>query len=233
MAQMSVGNAVAELAAVHRELEPLLAWLNEAPASAPGFEERDAIADGLISRERGLVEQIATGKPQSDQDALAVGLVLLEQAVVNDAAAIGDGVESAAALALVRYLADRAGVEPGGLGIFRSRLAQAESLAGARAARATKPVEPEPPQPTLRERLEALRGAVPAGDLMAVRAGQWVDFYDSDARHVSHALGIVLNQRRDGEGGTIDLCGVPAIGFEDRLAAIEASGRRISVVDVE
>lgn len=176
MAQMSVGNAVAELAAVHHELEPLLAWLNDAPANAPEYEERDAIADVLISRERGLVEQIAAGKPQSDREALAVGLVLLEQAVVNDVAAICDGVESAAALALVRYLADRAGVEAGELGIFRSRLAQAESLAGARAARAMKPVEPEPPRPTLRARLEALRAAVPAGDLMAVHAGQWIDF---------------------------------------------------------
>ncbi len=226
-------SAVRELAGVHHELEPLLAWLNEAPASAPGFEEREVIADGLINRERGLVEQIAAGKPQSDQDALAVGLVLLEQAVVNDAAAIGDGVESAAALALVRYLADRAGVEPGGLGIFRSRLAQAESLAGARAARAKQPVEPEPPRPTLRARLEALRAAVPAGNLMAVRAGQWVDFYGEDARHVSDALGIVINQRRDGEGGTIDLCGLPATVFEGRLPAIEAAGRRVSVVGVE
>ena len=69
------------------------------------------------------------------------------------------------------------------------------------------PIVPRPR--SLRERFESLKSRRP-GVLLAFSTGQWFEFYGCDAMRVSEALGIVLATMRDGEGGTIANCSIPA-----------------------
>jgi len=188
-------------------------------------DEVDQLADLIGDAEVAILEAPVT----DDRDALAVAIMAAAWWAPGEACAPA---YEGAILGLLAHLAKRAGLDAADLGLASywrdvHQTPQRWSMAAKRDA-----PETTQPRPTLRAQLEALRAAVPSGSIMGLRIGDFVDFYGDDAQHVSETLRIVLNQRRDGEGGTIELCGMPAPVFEYRRQEIEKACLRVTLVDV-
>lgn len=69
------------------------------------------------------------------------------------------------------------------------------------------------------------------GVLMAMRVGDFYEFYGEDAEVAAAALQITLTGREDGENGRIAMAGVPFHSVEKYLARLVQSGHRVALCD--
>lgn len=69
------------------------------------------------------------------------------------------------------------------------------------------------------------------GVLVAMRVGDFYEFYGEDAEQASEILGITLTGREDSTAGRIPMAGVPFHSVEKYLAKIVASGRKVALCD--
>jgi DNA mismatch repair protein MutS len=69
------------------------------------------------------------------------------------------------------------------------------------------------------------------GVIMAMRVGDFYEFYGEDAETAAAVLGITLTGREDGENGRIAMAGVPYHSVEKYLAKIVQSGMKVALCD--
>jgi DNA mismatch repair protein MutS len=69
------------------------------------------------------------------------------------------------------------------------------------------------------------------GVLMAMRVGDFYEFYGDDAETAASALEITLTGREDGENGRIPMAGVPFHSVEKYLARLIAKGYKVALCD--
>lgn len=167
-----------------------------------------------------------------DQDALAVALIAASWSAPDVESHPGALACESGMLAVLDHLARRSGDSASELGLS-SYWAEVRGAPECRAhAAALREMDQTKAKNTLRATVDALRVNIRPGELMAVRCGQFMDFYGDDAELVSDALDIVINHRRDGDGGRIALCGVPANAFDELRPSIEVmTGRHVVMVE--
>jgi DNA mismatch repair protein MutS len=81
----------------------------------------------------------------------------------------------------------------------------------------------------LRQYFEA-KAAHP-GVLMAIRVGDFYEFYGEDAEIAARALEITLTGREDGANGRVPMAGVPHHSVEKYLARLLAQGMKVGLCD--
>lgn len=81
----------------------------------------------------------------------------------------------------------------------------------------------------LRQYFEA-KAAHP-GVLMAIRVGDFYEFYGEDAETAARALEITLTGREDGANGRVPMAGVPHHSVEKYLARLLAQGMKVALCD--
>ncbi|MBS1709354.1 MAG: DNA mismatch repair protein MutS [Armatimonadetes bacterium] len=86
-----------------------------------------------------------------------------------------------------------------------------------------------PQTPMLQQYYQA-KAAHP-GVLMAIRVGDFYEFYGEDAETAARALEITLTGREDGSNGRIPMAGVPHHSVEKYLAKLVAQGIRVALCD--
>ncbi|MCL6624204.1 MAG: hypothetical protein K6T17_06250, partial [Fimbriimonadales bacterium] len=69
------------------------------------------------------------------------------------------------------------------------------------------------------------------GVLLAMRVGDFYEFYGEDAETASQALQIALTGREDGPNGRIPMAGVPVHSAEKYLAALLRQGYKVAICD--
>ena len=69
------------------------------------------------------------------------------------------------------------------------------------------------------------------GVLLAMRVGDFYEFYGEDAEVAAKALEITLTGREDGENGRISMAGVPFHSVEKYLARLVAAGLKVALCD--
>ncbi len=69
------------------------------------------------------------------------------------------------------------------------------------------------------------------GVLLAMRVGDFYEFYGEDAEIASRALEIALTGREDGPNGRIPMAGVPVHSAEKYLAALLRQGYKVAICD--
>ncbi len=69
------------------------------------------------------------------------------------------------------------------------------------------------------------------GSLLAMRVGDFYEFYGEDAETAARALEITLTGREDGENGRIPMAGVPFHAVEKYLARLIKQGFRVALCD--
>lgn len=69
------------------------------------------------------------------------------------------------------------------------------------------------------------------GVLMAMRVGDFYEFYGEDAEKAAAALSITLTGREDGDNGRIAMAGVPFHSVEKYLARLVAAGYKVALCD--
>ncbi len=69
------------------------------------------------------------------------------------------------------------------------------------------------------------------GVLMAIRVGDFYEFYGEDAETAARALEITLTGREDGSNGRIPMAGVPFHSVEKYLARLVEKGHRVALCD--
>jgi DNA mismatch repair protein MutS len=69
------------------------------------------------------------------------------------------------------------------------------------------------------------------GVLMAIRVGDFYEFYGEDAETAATALEITLTGREDGENGRIPMAGVPHHALEKYLSRLIAKGFRVALCE--
>jgi DNA mismatch repair protein MutS len=69
------------------------------------------------------------------------------------------------------------------------------------------------------------------GVLLAMRVGDFYEFYGEDAEIAAAALEITLTGREDGSNGRIPMAGVPFHSVEKYLARLVSSGHRVAICD--
>lgn len=69
------------------------------------------------------------------------------------------------------------------------------------------------------------------GVLVAMRVGDFYEFYGEDAEVAASALEITLTGREDGKNGRIAMAGVPFHAIEKYLARLVQSGHRVALCD--
>ncbi len=69
------------------------------------------------------------------------------------------------------------------------------------------------------------------GTLMAIRVGDFYEFYGPDAETAATALEITLTGREDGENGRIPMAGVPHHALERYLVRLVAKGHRVALME--
>lgn len=69
------------------------------------------------------------------------------------------------------------------------------------------------------------------GVLMAIRVGDFYEFYGEDAEKAAAALEITLTGREDGSNGRIPMAGVPYHSVEKYLARLVQSGFKVGICD--
>lgn len=69
------------------------------------------------------------------------------------------------------------------------------------------------------------------GVLMAIRVGDFYEFYGDDAETAARALEITLTGREDGSNGRIAMAGVPHHSVEKYLARLVAQGFKVALCD--
>ena len=69
------------------------------------------------------------------------------------------------------------------------------------------------------------------GVLLAMRVGDFYEFYGEDAERAAQALEITLTGREDGENGRISMAGVPYHSVEKYLARLVAQGIKVALCD--
>jgi DNA mismatch repair protein MutS len=69
------------------------------------------------------------------------------------------------------------------------------------------------------------------GVLMAIRVGDFYEFYGEDAETAATALEITLTGREDGENGRIPMAGVPHHALEKYLARLVGRGFRVALME--
>ncbi|MBA3725841.1 MAG: DNA mismatch repair protein MutS, partial [Armatimonadetes bacterium] len=69
------------------------------------------------------------------------------------------------------------------------------------------------------------------GTLLAMRVGDFYEFYGEDAETAARALQITLTGREDGPNGRIPMAGVPFHSVEKYLAALIQQGFKIAICD--
>src|SRR5690606_23429774 len=67
--------------------------------------------------------------------------------------------------------------------------------------------------------------------LIAMRVGDFYEFYGDDAVTAAEALEITLTGREDGSNGRIPMAGVPFHSFEKYLARLVAAGFRVAICE--
>ncbi len=83
--------------------------------------------------------------------------------------------------------------------------------------------------PMLRQYFE-IRGQNP-GVLLAMRVGDFYEFYGPDAEAAAGALEIALTGREDGSNGRVAMAGVPFHSIEKYLARLLAKGHRVALCE--
>jgi DNA mismatch repair protein MutS len=69
------------------------------------------------------------------------------------------------------------------------------------------------------------------GVLLAMRVGDFYEFYGEDAEKASAALEITLTGREDGANGRIPMAGVPFHSVEKYLARLLQKGLKVALCD--
>jgi DNA mismatch repair protein MutS len=69
------------------------------------------------------------------------------------------------------------------------------------------------------------------GVLMAMRVGDFYEFYGEDAETAARVLEITLTGREDGKNGRISMAGVPFHSVEKYLAQLVKAGHRVALCD--
>ncbi|HRI42725.1 MAG TPA: DNA mismatch repair protein MutS [Fimbriimonadaceae bacterium] len=69
------------------------------------------------------------------------------------------------------------------------------------------------------------------GVLLAMRVGDFYEFYGEDAKTAADALQITLTGREDGENGRIAMAGVPYHSVEKYLARLVQAGHKVALCD--
>lgn len=69
------------------------------------------------------------------------------------------------------------------------------------------------------------------GVLMAIRVGDFYEFYGEDAETAARALEITLTGREDGANGRVPMAGVPFHSVEKYLARLVAQGLKVALCD--
>lgn len=69
------------------------------------------------------------------------------------------------------------------------------------------------------------------GVLLAMRVGDFYEFYGEDARVAAETLQITLTGREDGENGRIPMAGVPFHSVEKYLARLVQAGLKVALCD--
>lgn len=69
------------------------------------------------------------------------------------------------------------------------------------------------------------------GVLMAIRVGDFYEFYGEDAELAASALEITLTGREDGSNGRIPMAGVPYHAFEKYMARLVQAGFKVGICD--
>lgn len=69
------------------------------------------------------------------------------------------------------------------------------------------------------------------GTLMAIRVGDFYEFYGPDAETAATALEITLTGREDGENGRIPMAGVPHHALERYLVRLVGKGHRVALME--
>ena len=69
------------------------------------------------------------------------------------------------------------------------------------------------------------------GVLMAMRVGDFYEFYGEDAETAARVLEITLTGREDGKNGRISMAGVPFHSVEKYLARLVAKGFQVGLCD--
>ena len=69
------------------------------------------------------------------------------------------------------------------------------------------------------------------GVLLAMRVGDFYEFYGEDAEVASRALGITLTGREDGPNGRVAMAGVPFHSIEKYLANLIRKGFKVALCD--
>src|SRR2546421_4731418 len=69
------------------------------------------------------------------------------------------------------------------------------------------------------------------GVLLAMRVGDFYEFYGEDAETAAAALEITLTGREDGENGRIPMAGVPFHAVEKFLARLLQKGLKVALCD--
>jgi len=87
----------------------------------------------------------------------------------------------------------------------------------------------KPQTPMLRQYFEA-KARYP-GVLLAMRVGDFYEFYGEDAEVAARALGITLTGRDDGKHGRVPMAGVPYHSVEKYLARLIKQGFKVALCD--
>lgn len=86
------------------------------------------------------------------------------------------------------------------------------------------------PQTAIIRQYEAIRAEHP-GVLVAMRVGDFYEFYGEDATTAAGALEIVLTGKEDGSNGRIPMAGVPHHSIERYLARLLKAGHRVALAE--
>ena len=69
------------------------------------------------------------------------------------------------------------------------------------------------------------------GVLMAIRVGDFYEFYGEDAETAARTLEITLTGREDGSNGRLPMAGVPYHAVEKYLARLVAAGFKVAICE--
>ena len=69
------------------------------------------------------------------------------------------------------------------------------------------------------------------GVLMAIRVGDFYEFYGEDAETAATALEITLTGREDAENGRVPMAGVPHHALERYLVRLVGKGHRVALME--